>query len=255
MNLTDYYESLSDAALESNLEMGDGAFTPVAWRQLRDEYQNRHGVEWTEPAARTDGAMDGLQSQGDLLNADQTPVQRRREGSRAAGDWQSIRGIGTWARVAQALVLASGGTVLVVSVNENLLWLAVITFIASAVVFLTWFRKVFLVAEAACPDDLEGLEPRWAILAWLVPLLNLVFPFLVARRIWKALSRNELPSLEPPAYFHFWWGSWVMASLSKKVSPELSLVAGILASFFAAVTIGGFTKAAHRAFQRPQHLE
>ena len=149
-----------------------------------------------------------------------------------------------WSRIAQSAVLLTGALAVGGQVREELFWPTVVVYLGTATVFLTWFRLTFLAAQAASPADLEALEPRWAVFAWLIPILNFVFPFVMTRRMWRALARAPQRELQPGPYFGFWWTTWVVSQLLQRLAPGISTLALVLAAFFAAVTIGRLTELA-----------
>ncbi|MEU1369359.1 DUF4328 domain-containing protein [Streptomyces sp. NPDC005803] len=100
--------------------------------------------------------------------------------------------------------------------------LQVLTFLATAVVFLVWFRRVRRNAEVF-DAYAHPMRPGWAIGGWFVPLGNLWLPHRVASGIWTASSpggSNRLPA--PRGLLHAWWVTLLCSELFSRYTGRLS---------------------------------
>ncbi|MFJ6849496.1 DUF4328 domain-containing protein [Streptomyces sp. NPDC091271] len=90
--------------------------------------------------------------------------------------------------------------------------------LATAIVFILWFRRVRLNAEVF-DAGLQHLRPGWAIGAWFVPVANFWLPRRVAGGIWTASAQNDpddswrTVSMAP---LNLWWGVWVFSMLYRQ---------------------------------------
>lgn len=99
--------------------------------------------------------------------------------------------------------------------------LQALTFLATAVVFLIWFRRVRRNAEVF-DAHAHSLRPGWAIGAWFVPVGNLWLPHRVAGGIWTASSpggSNRAPA--PRGVLHAWWAVLVGSELLSRLTNGL----------------------------------
>ncbi len=90
-----------------------------------------------------------------------------------------------------------------------------LAWVVTAVLFLIWVRRVYANAAAMGAVRIR-LTPRWVVGTFLVPGVNLFWPFLVAREIWSASGPEAESGLEPrstPAWLAWWWGLFVLATI------------------------------------------
>lgn len=86
-----------------------------------------------------------------------------------------------------------------------------VTTLATAVVFIIWFRRVRLNAEVFGPS-MQQMKPGWAVGAWFVPFANLVLPRRIAGGIWTASAQTNTDGSRrtvPATVMNLWWGAWV----------------------------------------------
>lgn len=86
-----------------------------------------------------------------------------------------------------------------------------LTFLATAVVFLVWFRRVRLNAEVF-DAYAQPMRPGWAIGAWFVPFANFFLPYRVASGIWTASTPAGRP-LASRALLNAWWAGLIGSRL------------------------------------------
>lgn len=87
----------------------------------------------------------------------------------------------------------------------------VLTLLATAVVFIIWFRRVRLNAEIF-DASAHTMRPGWAVGGWFVPFGNLWFPYRVAAGVWTASARTRTDGggrTVSRAPLHLWWAAWV----------------------------------------------
>lgn len=83
--------------------------------------------------------------------------------------------------------------------------------LATAVVFIIWFRRVRLNAEVF-DSSLQPMSPGWAVGAWFVPVANLVLPRRIAGGIWTASAQTNTDGswrTVQATPMNLWWGAWV----------------------------------------------
>ncbi|MFD4694684.1 DUF4328 domain-containing protein [Streptomyces sp. NPDC058463] len=87
--------------------------------------------------------------------------------------------------------------------------------LATAVVFIIWFRRVRLNAEVFDASQ-QRMKPGWAIGAWFVPIGNLWLPRRIAAGIWAASVRiNTDGSWRTVSQtpLNLWWTAWVLSAI------------------------------------------
>lgn len=95
---------------------------------------------------------------------------------------------------------------------------ALLTYLATAAVFVTWFAIVVRRLHAARPLEFRH-RAGWAIGAWFVPLLNLVRPKQIADDAWHAAAGR---AVRVPLVFHFWWALYLIGNLTTYVGTRLT---------------------------------
>ncbi|WP_312018698.1 DUF4328 domain-containing protein [Streptomyces sp. I05A-00742] len=85
--------------------------------------------------------------------------------------------------------------------------------LATAVVFIIWFRRVRINAEVFRPDG-HRMRRGWAVWGWIVPVVNVWFPKRIANDIWSASLPHEpdgSPRRVPRTLMNWWWGLLIAA--------------------------------------------
>ncbi|MFD9544652.1 DUF4328 domain-containing protein [Streptomyces sp. NPDC060022] len=96
--------------------------------------------------------------------------------------------------------------------DERVYGLQLLALVATAVVFIIWFRRVRLNAEVFDASQ-QPMRPGWAIGSWFVPIGNLWLPRRVAAGIWTASAQTNTDgswrtvSRTP---LNLWWTAWVL---------------------------------------------
>ncbi|MEU7131935.1 DUF4328 domain-containing protein [Streptomyces sp. NPDC046261] len=88
--------------------------------------------------------------------------------------------------------------------------LYVLVFIATAVLWVIWFRRMRLNAEAFAPGT-HRFGSGWAVGSWFTPVVNLWFPKQMANDIYRA-SAPAGPQSAPKGLLNAWWVLWLAAS-------------------------------------------
>ncbi|MFE6663200.1 DUF4328 domain-containing protein [Streptomyces sp. NPDC057697] len=99
--------------------------------------------------------------------------------------------------------------------------------LATAVVFIIWFRRVRLNAEVF-DRSMQSMRPGWAVGAWFVPIANLVLPRRIAGGVWTASAQTGTDGSRrsvPTTVMNLWWGAWVCSLLLSQISYRLYLKA------------------------------
>ncbi|MFF1462647.1 DUF4328 domain-containing protein [Streptomyces sp. NPDC058330] len=102
---------------------------------------------------------------------------------------------------------------------ESLSTLAVglqsLAYLATAVLFLLWFRRVRGNAEVF-DAGMQPMRRGWAIGAWFVPVGNLWLPRRIAGGIWSASTvpgTGQGGRSGSQALLNLWWGAWICTLL------------------------------------------
>ncbi len=84
-----------------------------------------------------------------------------------------------------------------------------LTFVLTVVAFCFWMHRV-----SRNLGPLQAKEwrftPRWAVIWWFVPVMQLIRPYEVVREIWRG-SREEAPG-PSWALLPWWWAVWLAAN-------------------------------------------
>ncbi|MGZ2357838.1 DUF4328 domain-containing protein [Streptomyces sp. 372A] len=101
--------------------------------------------------------------------------------------------------------------------------LQALTFLATAVVFLVWLRRVRINAEVLDPYA-HTMRPGWAIGGWFVPLGNLWLPYRVAKGVWAASAPVDTlggRTTVPRGPLNAWWAVFVADQLVSRGTGRL----------------------------------
>ena len=117
-----------------------------------------------------------------------------------------------------------------------------ITIFGLSILFVMWFRRARINAER------HGYPQRrargWAFWGWIVPIVNLWFPFQIMGDIWRAglPPRQRRKTAWLPA---LWWTSWLISGLSfgtqAKFEPVPHIAASTPAFVLCSLAIAGAT--------------
>ncbi|MCX5109875.1 DUF4328 domain-containing protein [Streptomyces sp. NBC_00378] len=94
--------------------------------------------------------------------------------------------------------------------------------LATAVVFIIWFRRVRLNAEVFDPST-QPMRPGWAVGAWFVPIANLVLPRRIAGGIWTASAQTNTDGswrTVPATVMNLWWGFWIISLVGSQYASR-----------------------------------
>jgi hypothetical protein len=89
--------------------------------------------------------------------------------------------------------------------------------LVTAILFLAWLHRVYGNLRVLGAVRLR-FSPRWAVTTFFVPVLHLLWPFLVMREIWTASDPSATDDPQPPPgatspWVGWWWGCFVTASV------------------------------------------
>ncbi|MEU2432823.1 DUF4328 domain-containing protein [Streptomyces sp. NPDC007861] len=146
---------------------------------------------------------------------------------------RSLRGLGAAVVVLLGLVIAADVFAVVVGARLYALWSAealdqetfsrweglynwsdvatMDTFLLCGVVFLVWFHRARINAEAFAPGA-HRMTPAWAVWSWIVPVVNLWIPRLIALDIWSASTPGDRTGPAPRRsnrLVNAWWTLWI----------------------------------------------
>ncbi|EPH45263.1 DUF4328 domain-containing protein [Streptomyces aurantiacus] len=104
--------------------------------------------------------------------------------------------------------------------------------LATAVVFICWFRRVRVNAEVFAPDG-HTKARGWAVGGWFVPVVNLWFPRRIAADIWDASApaTPDAPLAGPPqpagwevqpkrTLLNAWWTLWLCTGIFGQIASR-----------------------------------
>jgi hypothetical protein len=124
----------------------------------------------------------------------------------------------------------------------------------TSIAFMTWLYRCRVNLRAFGTRRLR-YSRNWAVFGFLIPVLNLIRPYQVAREVWQASDPAtsdpfEWKLVKPPFLFHAWWGTFIgfvmfkllamwMASSSAFDPQRLQVAQGVelLADAMAAVSV------------------
>jgi hypothetical protein len=101
-------------------------------------------------------------------------------------------------------------------------------FLAAMVMFVVWFYRARVNAEGHGWPQRQS--PRWAILAWVVPVLNFWVPFQIMADIWRAGLPEQARAgraLLPGIWWAFWLAFLCLRSFVPSGSAHLAWYAGM----------------------------
>ncbi|MFG2099037.1 DUF4328 domain-containing protein [Micromonospora echinaurantiaca] len=90
--------------------------------------------------------------------------------------------------------------------------LYLLSFVAAGVLVIIWTYRARRNLDAF-PGNRADLSAGWAIAAWLVPLANLVMPFVVLAE----LARDSLWRERTPPLVGVWWAGWLSFTIGDRV--------------------------------------
>jgi hypothetical protein len=157
--------------------------------------------------------------------------------------------------VRQEMGLATAGEKAAHSFTGDVVFQIQMTLLAAtAIAFMTWLYR--------CRANLRAFGTRrlrysrnWAILGFLIPVVNLVRPYKVVREVWQASDPStthplDWMTLKPPLLLRAWWGTFVAFLVFKMLAwwmmwsaaydlTRLQIADGVLllADFLAAVSV------------------
>src|SRR5262249_40527597 len=104
------------------------------------------------------------------------------------------------------LAAAPRGVLLSTTALALLALLTVAVRLAALIAFIAWLYRAVKNLPALGVAD-AGVTPGWAIGCWFVPFVNVVAPFIVVLRVWRASDPNPVAgrSQEWPLLY-VWWG-------------------------------------------------
>jgi hypothetical protein len=111
--------------------------------------------------------------------------------------------------------------------HDLVVLIQIVVYVVAAIVFVRWFHRAYANLPAVGIEGL-GHSTGWAIGAWFVPIISLIWPKNMADEIW----RGSDPTLEAgegrnwrrgkvPLFFGFWWLAFLGSSFLVGAGSEL----------------------------------
>jgi hypothetical protein len=119
-------------------------------------------------------------------------------------------------------------------------WGHAIAVIAAGVVFLVWLRRARHNAEILCLADHRKVH-GWVIGAWICPVANLWFPFMIMDDVYRAsrptnpTNLTDLRTVPGSPVLETWWTLWLAVTLANVVG--IFMGRGVTADSFRTVAI------------------
>jgi hypothetical protein len=120
-------------------------------------------------------------------------------------------------------------------------WLQVGVFLATAFLFVVWFRRAYTNVGRLGVDGLR-YGPRWAVGAWFVPFLNFVRPKAIANDIWRGSDPKLAPeatvglATPVPWYLNAWWAAFLLSGIAERIAFSSARNAQTLSGLNSATT-------------------
>ncbi|WP_205507879.1 DUF4328 domain-containing protein, partial [Myxococcus vastator] len=89
--------------------------------------------------------------------------------------------------------------------------------VVSIITAISILRWQYLSLKVARATGVSTEEPRWAMLAWFIPIYNLVKPYMVVRDLW--LNLGGAPARK--ALLMGWWAAWLISNGTTKASASV----------------------------------
>ncbi|UQI48345.1 DUF4328 domain-containing protein [Streptomyces sp. HU2014] len=100
-------------------------------------------------------------------------------------------------------------------------------YVAAAVLFVLWFRRVRVNAEVFAPDG-HRMARGWSVGGWFVPVVNLWFPKKIANDTWNAslpYGPEGAPRPASRAVMNAWWVMWLVTTALGWISTRVDALA------------------------------
>lgn len=110
-----------------------------------------------------------------------------------------------------------------------------VTFVSTAVAFCLWIHRVSRNLGPLTTEE-RRFSPRWAVIWWSVPLMQLFRPYQVVREVWRGSA--EEPSGPSWALLRWWLATWLAANamafvnsaaIFRRDEPGMRIAADLLA--------------------------
>jgi len=101
--------------------------------------------------------------------------------------------------------------------------IVLLSFLASAVLFLIWMHRANSNARALGAQGMQ-FTPGWCVGWWFVPIANLFKPYQAAREIYQASDPKEdndtWAAAVVPAFFAAWWTTWIIGNILGQIQAR-----------------------------------
>ena len=98
--------------------------------------------------------------------------------------------------------------------------------LVTGICFLVWTYRLSRNTRAFGVAGLQ-FTPAWAVGYFFVPVVSLYRPYQIFREIWRASDPGPTPrsglawqNIRPPALLGFWWGSWLVSTLTDRLAAQ-----------------------------------
>lgn len=108
---------------------------------------------------------------------------------------------------------------------SRLIFIAIYFFstITCAIIFIRWFRRAYYNLRKV-GHNLNYSE-TWTIWGWIVPFVNLYYPYAIMKEIWDKTQESTIGKKEMIGsnLVGWWWITWLIATILERVSFRMSL--------------------------------
>ncbi|MFI2609781.1 DUF4328 domain-containing protein [Kitasatospora sp. NPDC018619] len=125
----------------------------------------------------------------------------------------AVRLYGQVGDVADGVEVADGSALMdTANLYDSISMLQLVTLVATAAAFITWFYRVRVNAEVLDPNG-HRFRRGWAVGGWFTPVVLLWFPRQIAGDTWQASTRPDASGVRPIApqtLLNLWWATFLL---------------------------------------------
>ncbi|MCR6483444.1 DUF4328 domain-containing protein [Amycolatopsis sp. OK19-0408] len=107
-------------------------------------------------------------------------------------------------------------------------WPGLLTWTAAGVAFLVWLWRARVNSEVLAGSAVHRRRRGWVVGAWMAPVVNLWFPYVVVADVWRATAARHtcvdepgVPSRPGTGFVVAWWASFVLFGYLRPIEVRL----------------------------------